>query len=258
MQVIPKLSSSTLWKYPQLKSAGTPTAVSCLRNVHDEVLSQQPAHKKLYEMRTYSIKPASFLDFVNLVNEKIHIRRQHSKLVGFWAAEMGAFNQVVHIWEYESYAARQAVRAAVNADEKWQTEVMSKVRPMLNVMDLVALKLLPWKPLQDKPFKEGGVYELRQYVMKPGRAEDMKSRILLRDEAYTKLDCGKLIGAFLGEIGHINTLYHLYSWESADKRVMARDAVLEMDAFKNLPVCDALTPQMETKIMLPLPFSPLR
>ena len=56
--------------------------------------------KKLYELRTYTIQPARYAEFLKLTNEQLHIRMAHSKLIGYWTTELGGLNEVVHIWEY--------------------------------------------------------------------------------------------------------------------------------------------------------------
>ena len=55
---------------------------------------------KIYELRTYSIKPECMKPFLELTFEKFHLRTEVSKLHGYWTAELGGLNQVVHIWEY--------------------------------------------------------------------------------------------------------------------------------------------------------------
>ena len=50
----------------------------------------------------YHVKPESFSEFLKLTNEKIHLRTNYSKLVGYWSTELGGLNEVVHIWEYGS------------------------------------------------------------------------------------------------------------------------------------------------------------
>ena len=47
--------------------------------------------------------------FMELTYEKFHIRTQASKLNGYWAAELGGINQVVHIWEYGKYIMKSIV-----------------------------------------------------------------------------------------------------------------------------------------------------
>ena len=56
--------------------------------------------RKLYELRTYSIKPARTAEFLKMSNEHMNLRMAHSKLIGYWTCELGGLNEVVHIWEY--------------------------------------------------------------------------------------------------------------------------------------------------------------
>jgi hypothetical protein len=39
-------------------------------------------------------------EFLALSKEKFHLRTSHSLLLGYWTAELGALNQVVHLWQY--------------------------------------------------------------------------------------------------------------------------------------------------------------
>lgn len=56
--------------------------------------------RKLYELRTYTLKPARYAEFLKMSNEHMHLRTAHSKLIGYWTSELGGLNEVVHIWEY--------------------------------------------------------------------------------------------------------------------------------------------------------------
>ena len=58
------------------------------------------SRSKIYELRTYSIKPECMKPFLELTFENFHLRTEVSKLHGYWTAELGGLNQVVHIWEY--------------------------------------------------------------------------------------------------------------------------------------------------------------
>ena len=55
---------------------------------------------KLYELRTYKIELTNFAAFIKLCADCIHLRTAHSRLIGYWTAELGALNEVMHIWEY--------------------------------------------------------------------------------------------------------------------------------------------------------------
>ena len=55
---------------------------------------------KLYELRTYAIKPDKFGEFSKIMQEGYALRTVHSKLIGYWNTDLGGLNEVVHIWEY--------------------------------------------------------------------------------------------------------------------------------------------------------------
>ena len=62
-------------------------------------VSRQDA-SKVYELRTYSLKPEHMKEYLTLTAEKFHLRTSHSVLHGYWTVELGGVNQVVHLLEY--------------------------------------------------------------------------------------------------------------------------------------------------------------
>ncbi len=46
------------------------------------------------------MQPQYYGEFLKLTNENIGMRTKYSKLLGYWATELGGINEVVHIWEY--------------------------------------------------------------------------------------------------------------------------------------------------------------
>ena len=70
------------------------------RAISSATSSHAERNDKFYELRTYSIQPARFGEFLKLTAEHIHIRTAHSKLLGYWFTELGGMNEVVHLWEY--------------------------------------------------------------------------------------------------------------------------------------------------------------
>ncbi|KAF0040248.1 hypothetical protein F2P81_008483 [Scophthalmus maximus] len=134
--------------------------------VHLSTGSQQQ-HKTFYEFRTYCIHPDQNSAFLKLTNEKIRLRTAHSELIGYWTVEYGGLNQVFHIWKYDSYSQRAAVRAALGRDPSWISEYISKALPMMSSQDNEVTYAVPWSHLQ-RPPQEGGVYELVSYQMRPG------------------------------------------------------------------------------------------
>ncbi|XP_044061680.1 protein NipSnap homolog 3A isoform X2 [Siniperca chuatsi] len=114
----------------------------------------QQEHTTFYEFRTYCIRPDQNAAFLKLTAEKIHLRTAHSELIGYWSVEYGGLNKVFHIWKYDSFSQRAAVRAALAQDPSWISEYISKAIPMLTSQDNEVTYLVPWSHLQ-RPPQEG-------------------------------------------------------------------------------------------------------
>ncbi|XP_041455399.1 protein NipSnap homolog 3A-like isoform X2 [Lytechinus variegatus] len=256
--ITPTVSRKTFSWLKPISTQASSLQSTITRHHHDQNTALEMTDNKFYELRTYKIIPSSFPAFLKLTNENIHPRLEHSKLIGYWTTDIGGLNEVFHIWEYDCFAHRTGVRAALAKDDIWQSSYFSKAVHMMDAQDNASGMLLPWKPLQDKPLKEGGIYELRSYVIKPGGLDNMKTRIMMRDEFYSSNGCGKLIGAWMGDIGHVNMFYSLWNFVSADKRLEARTDFLQSDACKSLSPNEFLTTEMRSKIMTANPFSPLK
>ncbi|XP_030831216.1 protein NipSnap homolog 3A [Strongylocentrotus purpuratus] len=143
---------------------------SITRQLHDDNTGSKMPDNKFYELRTYKVKPSSFLAFMKLTNENMAPRLAHNKLIGYWATDIGGLNEVFHIWEYDCFAHRTAVRAALAKDKVWHASYFSEAVQMIDAQENASGRLLPWKPLQDQPLKEG-VYALWNYVSGDKRLE---------------------------------------------------------------------------------------
>ncbi|XP_023676737.1 protein NipSnap homolog 3A-like [Paramormyrops kingsleyae] len=217
----------------------------------------QQQHGTYYEIRSYCIKPEHNTTFLKLLNEKIHLRTAHSELVGFWTGDYGAFNQVFHIWKYDSYGHRTRVRAAVATDPQWQEQFISKVLPMLVSQEVEAAYLVPWSEIQ-KPAKKG-VYELVTFQMKPGGPAVWGKAFQVAISARTGAGYSHLVGVFHSEFGLLNRVHVLWWYESPDQRAAIRHTA-HQDARVVAAVRESVSylESQSNKLLLPTPFSPLQ
>jgi hypothetical protein len=75
----------------------------------------------VYEMRVYTLQPGKTAAFQELIEkEALPIISKYSKLVGWWSTEIGALNEVVHIWAYEDMNHRERSRKAQGEDTQLQ------------------------------------------------------------------------------------------------------------------------------------------
>ncbi|MBN3310280.1 NPS3A protein, partial [Amia calva] len=158
--------------------------------------------------------------FLKLTNEKIELRTSHSQLLGYWSVEYGGLNEVVHIWKYDSYAHRAAVRAALAQDSQWVEQYISKAMPMLRSQDNEVTYLVPWCQIEMPP--KQGVYELVTFQMKPGGPAVWGKAFSKAINTHAKAGYSHLVGVFHTEFGLLNRVHVLWWYEDPDQRAAAR------------------------------------
>ncbi|XP_029688045.1 protein NipSnap homolog 3A-like isoform X2 [Takifugu rubripes] len=223
-------------------------------------LSSGPQQKDttFYEFRTYCIRPEQNATFLKLTNEKIHLRTAHSELIGYWSVEYGGLNKVFHIWRYDSYSQRAAVRAALAQDPSWLAQYISMALPMLSSQDNEVTYLVPWTHLQ-KPPKEGGVYELVSFQMCPGGPAVWGKDFQAAISAHDAPGYGKVLGVFHNEFGPLNRVHALWWFESADRRAELRHkAHADPRVVAAVRNSSSHLVSQENRLMFPCHFSPLK
>lgn len=70
------------------------------------------------EERVYQVKPGRIPEYFELYETKglIPHTRYMKVMLGYYAAEIGNLNEVIHLWAHESLDARDASRDAMRAD----------------------------------------------------------------------------------------------------------------------------------------------
>ncbi|XP_061489201.1 protein NipSnap homolog 3B-like isoform X1 [Rhineura floridana] len=209
-----------------------------------------------YELRTYNIKPAKTKEFLELVNKNINIRMAHSEMIGFWTVEFGSMNKAFHIWKYDNFAHRAAVRKAVVGDKEWQ-ENLSAILPLLNKQHMEIAYLVPWCKLGTPP--KPGVYELVTYQLKPGGPALWGKSFKAAIDAHVSKDYAKLIGIFHTEYGLLNTVHVLWWHENPDSRAAGRhfaheDARVVAAVRENVQFLES----QQNMLLIPALFSPLK
>jgi hypothetical protein len=68
------------------------------------------------------------------------------KLVGYFQADTGTINQILHLWKFDDDAGRRAHWAAVYANKDFVEGFASKFRPLLITQEVKLLQAAPWGP----------------------------------------------------------------------------------------------------------------
>jgi len=212
-------------------------------------LSSGPANNKVYELRTYDLVPRNVGEFMALSKDKMHLRTNHSVLLGYWTTELGGLNQVVHLWEYDSLAARASVRAKLGGDPDWQAQYFQRILPWLQKQDNLTLNSL-MEPVG--PAESAGVYELWQLNMKT-LPQDWVPLLQSTMSSLNQPENRTLCGMFTSEFGPMNSGVVIWRHESLDS---ARNLKNEMLASQSGQDLMAQAESSVSKLMSATPWSP--
>ena len=101
----------------------------------------------IFELRTYTLQPGTLLEWETHWRTGLLARKQVMKPVGAWFSQMGQLNQVTHIWQYDSFAARKAAREKCWEIDGW-ADTVHKTVPLIADMKSEMLKALDFSPIR--------------------------------------------------------------------------------------------------------------
>jgi hypothetical protein len=103
------------------------------------------------------------------------------------------------------------------------------------------------------------IVEERTYTVKPGTVQQYYADYNPRGLEIQKRILGNLIGYFHTEIGELNQIVHLWGYDSLAEREKRRAALAaDQDWHAYLRQSPDIIVKMETRILVPAPFSPIR
>jgi len=101
----------------------------------------------IYELRTYSVVVGKMAEVLSLYSDEgwPALSRHPQKLVGYFTGDVGALNELIHVWKFEDDADRRAFWAGVLSDPDFVSFV-AKLRPLLHKQNNKLMLAAPWGP----------------------------------------------------------------------------------------------------------------
>ena len=100
----------------------------------------------IYELRTYTLHVGRMAEGVKLYQElgfpALKKGGHDSKLVGYFQADTGMINQLVHLWKFDDDADRRKHWAGVYANKDFLEGFASKMRPLIASQEVKLLTAL--------------------------------------------------------------------------------------------------------------------
>jgi hypothetical protein len=211
----------------------------------------KPSASPLHELRFYRIASGKVADYVAHAGAvAVRFRGdRYGKLLGFWSCEIGAMSCVFNLWEHESVATREALRAELQSQDVWRNDYLPHSQPL---MQRQLSRLL--KPMSSvkPPTTTGNLFLMRIFRTRAGKTQAFAEHL---ESALPPGLAAQAIATWTGNTGEVNEVVHL----SACAQTESLSNILQTaqwDAF--LKAHGALVEDVESSLMLPAPFSPWR
>ena len=205
----------------------------------------------IIEVRTYQLKPGSVAEVEKRFAEGLPAREKLSKLAALWHTEVGALNEITHIWTYDSFEQRAAIRAEA---------IKTKVWPPNNAEFIISMQSEAFLPAPFSPPLEprevGPLFEIRSYTLAPGGVPGMIERWSSKIDERVKLS--PLVGAWYSEFGGLNKWVHVWAYKDAAERQRIRADAIARGIWPPGGGAPGSMLKQENKLVMPASCSPLR
>ena len=102
---------------------------------------------EIYEIRTYKVVVGKMNDVVELYKSVgwPALRRHPIRLVSYFTGDIGAINEIIHLWKFESDEDRRNFWGGVFGDPDFMS-FAKQLRPMLLSQENKLMLAAPWGP----------------------------------------------------------------------------------------------------------------
>jgi len=210
----------------------------------------------IVDIRIYTLPPGGLPAYVQrYAAEGYPVQQKHGlNCLGYFTAEVGFLNRIIHVWTYPDVEDREKKRAAMGADPAWQAFLAGN-KDALVAQENKILNAAPFFPMKNPNPGPVGVVDFRTYKVKHGRLAEFTK---LYGEEGLPIQLGHLghnIGWFTSHIGPQNEVVHMWAYPSVEERAKRRAAMVADPAWGAYgKKSSALLAQMENTLLVPVPF----
>jgi len=228
----------------------------------------------IYDFREYILHPGGTNDYMEGVRELgLPIRQRHGvTLSGWYRSDIGALNQVVHIWGYESLKHLNEAKAAVYADPDWAGKYLPRNRGLVESQKTYLMYSPSFAPVypvhgeaepgsEDAKKRNEMVYDFRKYTFtdEPDAVPKYMAAVEEVGLPIRKRHGVKLAGWFYSEIGDLPQVVHIWAFDNAQHLIDAKAAVAADPDWsgKYVPRVSGLITAQNVSLMMSADFAPV-
>lgn len=226
------------------------------RESHSKLLAE---NKTIFEIQTHNVKPEHLLTYLDLYEEFTALmagRHSGLKLVGSFLVEVGDQDQVIHIWEFpDGWDSVQQKYELYRNDEGLKELRKQRSQLLRSRQSQLCLKFSFWPP--PTPREPSHIYELRSYTLKPGTILEWGNHWARGIHYRNNDDCAA--AGFFSQVGPLYNVNHLWAFKDMKTRREMRESAWQKPGWnETVTYTVQLIRHMESKIMVPTKFSPMK
>ncbi|XP_014664045.1 PREDICTED: protein NipSnap-like [Priapulus caudatus] len=191
--------------------------------------------------------------FVETVKERNDL---NCELLGSWSTMVGDEDEFVHLWVHNhGFEGVSQAQAIIRSDAVYVEQTKTLRKLLRSRSNQLLLEFTFWPKPEPRPPKH--IYELRSYMLKAGTMIEWAhswSRGLESRQANNEPVAG-----FFTNIGVIHNVHHLWAYDDLQSRKETREAAWQKPGWdKCVQYTVPLMKQVQSRILLPTPYSPLQ
>ena len=170
-------------------------------------------------------------------------------MAAFWHTDIGALNQVIHVWPYEDYRHRKEVYASMGN----KLDLDPKIAEFIVSMESEIYIPAHFSPELGGEKKLGNIYEMRIYQHKPRSMPTVVDR--WAEALPERLTLSPIAACMWTDIGSLNRWVHIWPYADMEERAQIRVQASKLQTWP--PKALEYMVSMQNKILSPASFSPM-
>ncbi|XP_052226825.1 protein NipSnap-like [Dreissena polymorpha] len=220
--------------------------------------SKLSSKETLYELMFHAVKPEymeEYLKQFQVYQELMQNKASNVTLKGSFTVEIGDQDEAVHIWEYKGgYPVLNEATQIYRTDKDFIAFRQARNKMLRSRKNQILLSFSFWPELipRDGP----NIYEMRSYTLRAGTMIEWANN-WSRGLQYRK-ESNPVTGMF-SQIGQLYQVHHIWCYKDLQMRKDNRESAWQKPGWDEVVQYTVpLIRHMESRILIPTPFSPLK
>lgn len=186
----------------------------------------------------------------------MHDKKTGAKLIGSFTVEIGDQDEAIHIWSYPGgYPVLNNATNIYRTDKDFIDFRLARNKMLRSRKNQILLAFSFWPEPAPRP--PSNIYEMRSYTLKPGTMIEWGNNWVRGIEH--RRNNNEPVAGFFSHLGEQYMVHHVWGYKDLQTRQETRDAAWSKPGWDEcVSYTVPLIRHMQSRILIPTPFSPLQ